>query len=493
MNSFAFRRVLPLLLLFLGMSKGFAGVILSQHIFTTPIGGLNPDGANPAAGLVLSGGLLCGTTMNGGAQGAGTAFCLAPDATGFNAFRAFAGAPDGAYPRSELSFSGTRLFGATFGGGSNGVGTVFAGQTNGSVTVLRSFSAVWADNATNSGGASPIAVLAVAGGTIFGTTGAGGASGNGTVFAMNTNGTGYTVLHNFTTLDVVSGTNTDGATPAGGLLLGGNTVYGTTSAGGAGGSGTVFSMGTNGGNFTSLHHFSAMDPISGANADGAVPMSSLLLTNNVLYGATVAGGQGGSGVIFSLGTNGAGFSVLHHFSATESGTNADGASSCAAPAFAGGVLYGTAAAGGPGANGTIYSVRTNGSEFKALYSFSALDAATGTNSDGALPTGGLVVLGNILYGTTFSGGPGGAGTVFGLRVPYPPAVITNVVLNPDRSVTLVFAGGPNSMNVVQRTENLSSPVSWQDLATNIADEQGLWQFTETNPDTSPRFYRSYAP
>jgi len=195
------------------------------HIFTKPVGGLNPDGANPAASLVFSGGLLCGTTMNGGLEGAGTAFVLAPDATGFNAFRAFANAPDGGNPRGELIFSGVRLFGATFGGGSSGVGTVFAGLTNGSVTVIRNFPALSADNATNSGGACPMAILAVAGSTMFGTTSAGGAAGNGTVFAMNTNGTGYTVLHDFTALDVVSGTNTDGATPAGGLVLTGNTLY----------------------------------------------------------------------------------------------------------------------------------------------------------------------------------------------------------------------------------------------------------------------------
>src|SRR5262249_34584187 len=127
----------------------------------------------------------CGTTMNGGTQGAGTTFLLAPDGTGFNTFRSFTNAPDGGYPRAEIALSGTRLFGATFGGGTNGAGTVFAGQTNGSVTTLRSFSVVSSDNGTNSGGASPMAVLVVGGSTIFGTASAGGAAGNGTVFAMS--------------------------------------------------------------------------------------------------------------------------------------------------------------------------------------------------------------------------------------------------------------------------------------------------------------------
>lgn len=493
MNSFAWRRALVVLLLLCGAGACSAAVSV-MHSFTKPVDGLNADGANPAAGLLLSGGLLCGTTMNGGAQGAGTAFLLAPDGTGFNAFRSFTNAPDGGYPRCEVTFLGARLFGATFGGGTNGVGTVFAGQTNGSVTTLRSFSASSSDNGTNSGGASPMAVLVVVGSTIFGTTSAGGAAGNGTVFAMNTNGTGYTVLHNFTALDVVTGTNTDGATPTGGLVLVGNTFYGTTSAGGAGGSGTVFSMGTNGGSFTTLHHFSAMDPASGTNTDGAMPMSGLALTNNTLYGSTICGGQAGNGVVFSIRTDGGGFTVLHDFSAADpnTGTNTDGAMPCAAPTLAGEVLYGTSSAGGLGANGTVYSVRTNGSQFNTIYSFSPLDLTTGTNYDGATPTSGLVLLGNTLYGSTFNGGLGGVGTVFSLRVPY-PAVITNIILNPDRSLTVLFAGGPNSTNVVQRAEELSVPVTWQNVATNVADAQGLWQFTETNTTSSPRFYRSYAP
>src|SRR6266481_3882152 len=99
-----------------------AGVI---HVFTRPINGLNPDGANPAAGLVLSAGVLCGTTVNGGLQGVGTAFYLNPDASGFSAFRSFGSAGDAANPQGDLAASGSRLFGSSFAGGSNSVGTVF--------------------------------------------------------------------------------------------------------------------------------------------------------------------------------------------------------------------------------------------------------------------------------------------------------------------------------------------------------------------------------
>ena len=471
-----------------------SAAVIVQHIFSRPVGGLNPDGANPAAGLVLSGGLLCGTTFNGGLQGAGTAFYLAPDTTGFNAFRAFTNSPDGGNPRGELTFTRTQLFGTTFGGGSNQVGTVFGGQTNGSVTIIRSFASLSADHATNTGGATPMALLAVSGSTIFGTTTAGGAAGNGTIFSINTNGSGFAVLHNFTALDCVAGTNADGATPAGGLVLSGATLYGTTSAGGAAGNGTIFSIATSGADFATLHSFSTMDPAGATNAEGAIPMSGLLLTNNVLYGTTLAGGLGGNGTVFSLETNGGAFTVLHHFSATApvSGTNSDGASPFAAPALAGSFLYGTAAAGGASSTGTLFSVNTNGTQFQTLYSFSPLDAATGTNADGATPIGGLLLLGNSLYGTTFSGGPGGVGVAFAFHLSYPPALITNAVLNEDRTVTLSFLGGPGSLNIVQAAATLNSPVAWQNVSTNIADAEGAWQFTDTNL-LAARFYRSYAP
>jgi uncharacterized repeat protein (TIGR03803 family) len=493
MNRFA--RALIFAVCSLAYGPCFAGVPngVVYHVFTQPVGGLNPDGANPAAGLVLSQGLLCGTTVNGGLQGAGTAFNLAPDASGFNPFRTFAKAPDGANPQGELTFSGSRLFGTTFAGGSNGVGAAFAGQTN-SVSIIESFAALSPDNATNSGGAGPMALLAVFGGTVFGATSSGGAAGNGTIFSMSTNGSAFTVLHDFTALDSVSGTNTDGATPMGGLVLSGGALYGTTSAGGAGGNGTIFSISTNGTNFATLHDFSAMDPSSGTNSDGAIPMSGLLLTNNTLYGTAIAGGQSGNGTIFSITTSGTGFTVLHHFSGTDpvTGTNADGASPCAVPALAGSVLFGTAAAGGEAANGTVFSITTNRTQFQTLHSFSALDPATGTNADGSTPTAGLLLLGNSLYGTAFNGGPGGVGVVFAVHVPYAPAVITNIVLNPGGNVTLSFVGGPGSLNIVQASGSLKPPVAWQNVSTNIADAQGAWQFTDTNT-ISARFYRSYAP
>jgi uncharacterized repeat protein (TIGR03803 family) len=278
------------------------------------------------------------------------------------------------------------------------------------------------------------------------------------------------------------------------LILSGDTLYGTASGGGAGGNGVVFSLNTNGGNFTVLHNFTPMDTLTGTNTDGAMPFGGLVLTGNTLYGTTVAGGQSGRGSVFSVRTNGLSFTVLHHFTALDpiTGTNTDGAAPYAAPTVLGAVVYGTASVGGAGANGTVYSVKTDGTQFTTLYSFTGLNSASSTNRDGARPIAGLVRVGNSLYGTTFSGGLGSAGTVFSLHISFPPAMITSIAQNPDGSLTLYFLGGPNSTNVVQATARLAPPV-WENISTNVADASGAWQITDLNVTNAARFYRSYAP
>jgi len=74
----------------------------------------------------------------------------------------------------------------------------------------------------------------------------------------------------------------------------------------------------------------------------------------------------------------------------------------------------------------------------------------------------------------------------------PPAVITQVELGGNSGVTLHFENSPNSTNVVQSSFNLGPPSLWQNLSTNKADGDGIWQFTDTNADSiSSRFYRTY--
>jgi uncharacterized repeat protein (TIGR03803 family) len=105
--------------------------------------------------------------------------------------------------------------------------------------------------------------------------------------------------------------------PQAGLVLSGNTLYGTARNGGKGG-GTVFAINTNGIGFTNLHSFSG-------GSDGQNPYADLILSGNTLYGTTQYGGSSGKGTVFAVKTDGTGFTNLHNFAALNNSTNSEGA------------------------------------------------------------------------------------------------------------------------------------------------------------------------
>src|SRR5882724_4689460 len=150
-----------------------------------------------------------------------------------------------------------------------------------------------------SDGGVPYASLVLSGNTLYGTASGGGSSGNGTVFAVNTDGSGFTNLYGFT------GGN-DGSAPYAGLILSSNTLYGTTAFGGSSGNGTVFAVNTDGSGFTNLYGF------TGGN-DGGAPAASLILSSNTLYGTASGGGGSGNGTVFAVNTDGSGFTNLYGF------------------------------------------------------------------------------------------------------------------------------------------------------------------------------------
>ena len=243
------------------------------------------SGGNSWAGVILS-----GTTLYGGLD-SGTVFSINTDGTDFTTLTNVGGAI-----QTGLILFGNALYGTTLNGGSPGNGTVFSVNADGTdFTVLHSFTAI--SNNTNSDGAEPYCCLILSQNILYGTTDHGGSAGNGTVFAINTDGTGFTILHSFTA--VSNSTNSDGIRPQAGLILSGNTLFGTAGAGGSAGNGTVFAVNTDGTCFTTLHSFTSIDHNTGTNSDGTGPLP-LILSGNTLYGAATGGGSFGAGTVFAL-------------------------------------------------------------------------------------------------------------------------------------------------------------------------------------------------
>jgi uncharacterized repeat protein (TIGR03803 family) len=310
---------------------------------------------------------------------------------------------DGAGPSGGLVISGSTLYGTAGFAGTNGAGTVFAVGTNlTNFTVVHTFAALdAATGTTNSDGSNPNAMV-LSGNILYGVADTGGTNGNGTIFAVNTNGAGFRVMHTFMALDSATGTtNSDGAGPSGGLVISGSSLYGTAGFGGTNGSGTVFAVSTNLTNFTVVYTFTALDAATGpTNSDGAGPSGGLVISGSTLYGTTAGGGSSGGGTIFAVGTNGTGFTVLHSFTGGNDGANPIGGF-----ILSSNTLYGTASGGGTSGNGTVFAVTTNSTNFTVLHRFTGGD-------DGANPNGGLILSGNTLYGTASGGGTSGNGTVF---------------------------------------------------------------------------------
>ena len=194
------------------------------------------DGATPYEALTEFDGYLYGTTPMGGASNNGTIFRVDPKLPDFNfaVVHSFAGA-DGAFPQAGLIAVDGLLYGTTYGGGKNGMGTVFKVAPSGAnFSVIHHFESME--------GIHPHAALIQArNGQIYGTTSAGGFGTSyaffGSVFRMNpdTAQNDFSIVHRFMQTDGVGAQArlieaSDGA------------LYGTTAQGGTVGNGVVFRL-----------------------------------------------------------------------------------------------------------------------------------------------------------------------------------------------------------------------------------------------------------
>lgn len=346
------------------------------------------DGAFPEDALKDVEGALYGTTYGGGAYTYGTLFAVDPATGAEQVLYSFGDNYESEYPQaSVIDVKGT-LYGTTHSGGQVGDGIAFSFDLRtGAEATVYSF----CGKPKCKDGIYPDAAFIEAKGRLYSITNAGGAYKGGTVFLIDPKTHAEKVLHSF-------GRAYDGRAPTATLISVNDTLYGTTSLGGASyNAGTVFSLDPATGAETMLHGF-------GSGQDGVNPYAGLLAANGMLYGTTWLGGARGKGTVFAIDPDTGSETVLHSF-----GSGSDGTMPYAALINVNGMLYGTTSYGGANDQGTVFAIDPSTGDESVAYSFLG-------GSDGANPYAGLIDVKGTLYGTTQGGGAYGYGTVFALTM-----------------------------------------------------------------------------
>jgi len=315
------------------------------------------------------------------------------------------------------------LYGTAEDGGPSRSGSVFRLSATGRVELLHPFT----------DGADPKApLIRGSDGFFYGTTCQGGDSGYGMVFRLDDTGDA-SVLQSF---DI----STTGGCPMAALVEGDDKAfYGTTSEGGANGTGTIFRVDTSG-HLTVLHAF---DPAR----TGTMSIAALIKgADGFYYGTAYAGGAHNFGTVFRMDRFGA-VRVLHAFDGTTTGGYPAGPLVQASDGF----LYGTTSAGfwgvsnsGPaGGFGTVFRIDGRG-KVTIVHAFD--------RASGASPVAGLIQADDgRLYGTTPLGGAFGGGVAFRLSL----LAVTVISPNggesfvPGKTITIRWtaAGAPTAFDV----------------------------------------------
>ncbi len=308
---------------------------------------------------------------------------------------------------------GDTLYGVSRQGGANGNGFVFRIRTDGS-----GFEVVFAFPAGLTGARLPeYAFILGSDGALYGTTEFGGTAGFGTVYKLGLDGSGFTVLRSFTAGG--AGVVNDGGAPRGGLVHHGDGfLFGLTTTGTAASTstadrnGVLYRIGTDGSDYRLLFSFDG----GTSQTNGGEPNALTLGRDGRLYGTTRLGGPRGAGSVFAINTDGGGFTVLHGFPLGTASSVApfDGAAPDSELIYAtDGHLYGTTLGGGASGDGTIYRLRPDGSEFRVVHSFNRNFRIRGNRPRGAFFQG----ADGLLYGRTESGGTitNGAGILYRVR------------------------------------------------------------------------------
>ncbi|MBL9187980.1 MAG: hypothetical protein JNK23_10910 [Opitutaceae bacterium] len=251
-------------------------------------------------------------------------------------------------------------------------------------------------------------------GLLYGVTRQGGGSTNGYLFRLRPDGSDYQVVHLFTVAELGS----TAGRPGNSLVFGADgVIYGTTEAGGSANNGTLYKINPDGSGFAILRSFTAGTTAATFAGDGGAPRGGLVYgADGILYGLTTRGTatpgatlNDSNGVLYRVAPDGSGYRVLFSFDQRLAATG--GILPIALIQGRDGVLYGTVRAVGPTSVGGIFSIRTDGTGFTLLSAFSRATPANG------LSPGTPVVhaTDGFLYGTTIVGGARGAGSIFRMR------------------------------------------------------------------------------
>ena len=403
-----------------------ASADVSETILHTFAGGT--DGSDPLCPLIqASDGSYYGTTSGGGdAKGDGTVFKIDPSGTYSVLYRFGASQNDGASPNGGLvEGSDGNLYGTTLAGGTSQYGTVYKLTPTGTETVLHSF-------AGGTDGSGPIGEMVFGSdGLLYGTTyGNDSSSADGTIFSLGTDGGDYAVQYSFASKPTVSGEH-----PLAGLTPDGSgKFYGTTSIGGANNAGTVFlfTSGSPSGSLSLVHSYADRSVHDDGQDGSYAPV--VLDGQGDIYGTTSIGGNFAEGTFYEI-TPSKTESILHNFIKQE-----DGETPYGGVIFANdGNFYGTLNGGGANGEGAVYQMTTQGT-YTSVYDF------TTATSDGNAPFRGLLEdEDGSLLGTTPTGGSSNNGVIYKLQTELQD-VSTNPALSHVTLSTATTTGGTPTFN-----------------------------------------------
>ena len=311
------------------------------------------DGDTPKGSLTLVNGTLYGYTSGGGTGNKGVIFKIDTTGNNFAVLYSFLDGPDnglGNEPHHDaMLYFNSALYGAACYGGSNNNGVIFKINLDGT-----GYSPVHIFKAGIDDGAQPHSGVMAIGNILYGATAEGGKEGRGVIFKMNPDGTDFSVLYSFK--------KSTGHNPHCRLTLGsdGETVFGTTKSGGAGGVGVVFGYNLSNSNFSVIHNF-VKSPDDGYTVEHGFVTRS----NNTLFGMTHFGGSNNKGVVYAVNEDSSNFRLIHSFGSDSK----DGASPYGSVQLSNGFLYGTTQEGGKDNRGTIFRISTDGTKYETIFSY----------------------------------------------------------------------------------------------------------------------------